>query len=244
MKKIANIIPILIVILLYHSAFAEETRPRLITVTGNAEVMVVPDEIVITLGVETCKKDLNSAKTENDKRIQKVINAAEKNGIDRKHIRTDFMNIEPQYDYKYENSRAFIGYIVRQSIVMTLRDTSTFEGVLGDALEAGANFVQDIQFRTTELRKHKDEARILAVKAAREKANDLAGELGQKVGKPYSIEEIPSGNQPWNHLSLQRGGGMIQNITMDEAGSAGSHATIALGQIKISAMVAVSFELE
>lgn len=100
------------------------------------------------------------------------------------------------------------------------------------------------EFRTTELRKHKDEARVLAVKAAREKANDLAGELDQKVGIPYSIEEIPSGGQSWNRLGVRRGGGGIQNITMEESGSAGSYATIALGQIKISAMVAVSFELE
>ena len=38
-------------------------EPRLITVTGDAEVRVVPDEVILTLGVETLDKDLGVAKT-------------------------------------------------------------------------------------------------------------------------------------------------------------------------------------
>ena len=41
-------------------------------------------------------------------------------------------------------------------------------------LDAGANYIHNIDFRTSELRKHADQARALALEAAFEKAKDLA----------------------------------------------------------------------
>ena len=41
---------------------ATAQEPRLITVSGNAEVRVVPDEVILTLGVETWDRDLEAAK--------------------------------------------------------------------------------------------------------------------------------------------------------------------------------------
>ena len=62
-----------------------------------------------------------------------------------------------------------------------------FEDLLSDALEAGVTHVQGIEFRTTELRKHRDRARSLALKAAQEKAELLADGAGRKIGKAISI---------------------------------------------------------
>jgi uncharacterized protein YggE len=73
--------------------------------------------------------------------------------------------------------------------VLEIRDTSIFEDILSDILEAGANYVRDVIFRTTELKKYREQARSHAITAAREKAVKLAKELGQKVGKPYIIQE-------------------------------------------------------
>ncbi|MFH2047203.1 MAG: SIMPL domain-containing protein [Pseudomonadota bacterium] len=173
------------------------------------------------------------------------IDAAKKHKIEEKHIQTDHISIEPRYEHQYEH-RKFIGYFVRKSIVLTIRDTSEFENILTSVLEAGANYVHGVQFRTTELRKHRDKARLLAIKAAREKANDLAKELGQKVGKPYEINENPSGWWSWYNSSWgsRWGGGMAQNVMQNAAGSSGSDSSIALGQIKVNAKITVSFEIE
>ena len=103
---------------------------------------------------------------------------------------------------------------MRKSIVLTLRDISKFESILSNVLKAGANYVHGVQFRTTELRKHRDEARSLAIKAAQKKANDLAKELGQIVGKPYKIQENPSGWWSWynSRWGARWSGGMTQNV--------------------------------
>ena len=236
MRTFSRIMCVLVVALaVSHSAIAADyPEPRLITVTGDADVRVAPDEVILTLGVETWDKDLNKAKSEHDQRVQKVLKIAQKFNIEDKHVQTDQISIEPRYAQQWEH-RKFVGYFVRKNVVFTLRDTSKFEDILSSALEAGANYVHGVQFRTTELRKYRDEARALAIKAAKEKADALAKELGQKVGKPHMIREDQAG---W-------GGAMAQNyVFTGYEGQPQAQSTIALGQINVNARVTVSFELE
>jgi hypothetical protein len=224
----------------------DHADPRLVTVTGEAVVKVVPDEVILTLGVESSDKQLRPAKSLNDERVKTVIAAAQKLGIPAKDIQTDHISIEPRYRDSYEQ-RDFVGYFVRQTIGITLKDVSQFENLLTDVLDAGANYVHGIQFRTSELRKYKDEARALAIQAAREKAMALAEELDQRVGQPYSIREDQEGwwsgyNSWWGSPG---GLGMTQNVVQN-ASNAGAEmeGALAPGQLSVNARVTVSFELE
>lgn len=224
---------------------ADSAEPRLITVSGEAQVNVVPDEVTLTLGIETSDKQLRTARSLNDERVKKVIAAAEELGVAAEDIKTDHIGIEPRYRDSYEK-RDFIGYFVRQTIVITLSDISLFEDLLTDVLDAGANYVHGIQFRTTELRKYKDEARALAIKAAQEKAVALAGELDQGIGKPHEIREEQS--NWWSGYSAWWGSSsysMTQNV-IQNAGDlpAEIEGALAPGQINVTAKVTVSFELE
>ena len=49
------------------------SNPGSITVSGEAVVKVVPDEVLITLGVETFHRELSVAKRRNDINIEEVI---------------------------------------------------------------------------------------------------------------------------------------------------------------------------
>ncbi len=248
MKTFLNVLCTVLFILVFSQvAFTlDEEEPRLITVTGDAEVRVVPDEVILTLGVETSNKDLNVAKKENDEKVKGVVEVAKKYKIEGKHIQTDYISVEPRYKSQWEQ-KTFVGYFVRKSIVITLKDTSEFENVLSSVLNAGANYVHGVQFRTTELRKYRDQARALAIKAAQEKANALAKELGQKVGKPYKINENHVGSWSWynNWWGSRWGGAMTQNVIQNVGESSSAmDSTIELGQINVNAKVTVSFELE
>jgi uncharacterized protein YggE len=114
---------------------------RLVTVTGDAEVRVVPDEVIITFGIETVDRELAVAKTKNDERLKALLAFAASQGIEPKYIQTDQISIEPRYRDSYEQ-RDFIGYFVRKSVVITLKDISKFETLLSGALEGGVNYVQ------------------------------------------------------------------------------------------------------
>jgi uncharacterized protein YggE len=221
-------------------------EPRLITVTGEAEVRVVPDEVIVTLGVETWDKNLDIAKSRNDEIVKKVLALATDYGIPPEHVQTDYIGVEPRYRDGYYEERDFIGYFVHKTIVITLRDLSKFEDLLSGALKAGVNYVQGIEFHTTELRKHRDEARALAIQAAKEKAIALAGELGQKVGDPQTIQEDQSGW--WSGYGAwwgsRWGGTTSQNVIQETGGTAWTgESSVAPGQIDVNARVTVSFEL-
>lgn len=239
MKK--SVFTFVLVLAFSFSAWAaDQPEPRLITVTGDAEVKVVPDEVILTFGIQTMNKDLGEAKNDNDVRTKKILALAKKYNIESKHVQTDHINIEPRYRHRYEQ-RDFVGYSVRKTVVFILKDTSKFEDFLSSVLEAGANYVYGVRFRTTELRKYRDQARTLAIKAAQEKADNLAKELGQKVGKPHKICEERAG---WWYNSWW-GGRMAQNVIQNVGGAAAeSESSIALGQISVNAKVTVSFELE
>jgi uncharacterized protein YggE len=216
------------------------TQAGQVSVTGDAEVRVVPDEVLITLGVETWDKDLQLAKRQNDAVVKEVLEVAGDHGLEPQHVQTGYVSIEPRYRNGYYEERDFIGYFVHRTVVITLRDLSRFEALLADALDSGVNYVHGIEFRTTELRQHKDKARALAVQAAQEKAEALAGQLGQSVGEPQLIREEQtdwrSGYGAW------RGAGMAQNVVQEMAsGGFSGEGSLAPGLISISARVAVTF---
>ncbi len=217
-----------------------------ISVSGSAQVMVAPDEVVLVLGVETHDFDLAAAKQQNDEIVKKVLDLTTQYAIDPKYVQTDFVNIEPRYDSVYQEKVNFVGYFVRKTIEVRLQDVTKFESFYADMLGAGVTHVQGIEFRTTELRKYRDQARELALKAAREKAEAMAGVYGQSVGQVKSITENNTGwwgsyNSWWGSY----GGAMSQNVVQN-AGPSSSFTedeTLAPGQIAVSANVSVEFEL-
>jgi uncharacterized protein YggE len=238
--------PLLLIVTLMFTCAASAEGGRTITVTGEAEVRVPPDEVIITLGVETADKQIVEAMRQNNERVQKVLTLTQSYGIEPKHVQTEYVEIEPRYMDSYEQ-RDFIGYFARKTIVVTLRDLAKFEGFLTDALALGVNYVHGIEFRTTELRKHRDQARSLAIQAAREKAEALAGELDQAIGRPESITE--NQNWWWSSYSSWWGSrwssGMSQNVIQNAGEPAMSvEGALAPGQIVVRASITVSFELK
>ena len=140
-------------------------------------------------------------------------------------------------------------YQVTKSVQVFLRDVSKFEPLLTAVLRAGANHIYDIQFSTSELRKYRDQARALAVKAAIEKANDLAGEAGLKVaGKPVELSSYSYGGGSWysaccgNRYGSQWSQNVVQNI--GGGGGIGPEGTVALGKIAVTASVTMRFRVE
>ena len=210
--------------------------------------MVVPDRVTITLGVESWHKDLVAAKADNEQRLASIVAAVGKLGVGARDVQTDYVSIEPERKDEWDDDRHVIGrtvmgYFVRRSAVVTLRDVSKFEALLTAAVQSGANHIQGITFETTELRRFRDEARSMAIKAAREKAVALAAELEQQIAAPQAISE---GNSRWGSSYGSwwghGGGGMSQNIRQSAPGDSPEGAMVP-GTISVSADVSVTFRL-
>jgi len=219
---------------------------RSVAVTGDAEIRVPPDEVVLTLGVETFNESMQAAKADNDARVAAVIRAARARGVPERLAQTDYFVAEPRYESNSRGEYRVLGFIVRKTIVVTLRDMAAFEPLLTDALVAGATHIHGVDFRVTQLRAHRDSARTLAINAAREKAQALAGHLGRRVGAPLTINEGYNGWQSGYGAGWgSRGGGMSQNVVQfaPGGGPGASGGTTSPGQISIRASVSVTFEL-
>ena len=109
-----------------------------------------------------------------------------------KEVQTDYLSIEPRYR-NYNEIDEPIGYVARNMFVVTLSDPAKVEGLISDLLVVGVNHVNGVEFQTTEFKRHRESARELALKAAREKAEKMAAVLGCSVGEPLAISESFNG---------------------------------------------------
>jgi len=220
---------------------------RSIQVSGTAVVNVVPNRVLIQLGVQSNGRSPQSVEATNSATINKIIRALKAQGIEEKDIVTDWYVIQPLYD-DYD-SLDIKGYRIHNIVAVTLRDIKTVNKVISAALNAGANQVVNVEFYLSDLRRYRDQARELAMKAAREKANDLASAAGAETGCVMNINE--------NTWSNYYGGwyGQTQNLwtqnVMQNAAPAGGESgalteagPVNLGQISVRAEVSASFSLK
>lgn len=219
---------------------------RTITVTGTGEVKVKPDRALVRLGVTTFSSSLGEAKQDADGRMKRMLALIAKFKIEEKDCKTDYVNISPQYkreDYA-DRMDKFLGYQVTTGLAVTVRRLEMIDSFIAEAVEAGATHVHGVSFETSELRKHRDEARKLAIRAAREKALLLTGELGQRIGPARNINENPEGYWGYAQSNLSRGYGQGGGGGLFEDSDEGPDRTIVPGEISVKSTVAVVFDLE
>lgn len=213
------------------SAQAERPDARLITVQGEAEIKVVPDEVVLSFLARSEDRQLAKAKEANDGVVRAVLETIKKNGVDERSVQTSRLDIQPRYEYQ-TGHRVFMGYTVSNTLAVTLKDLSKFDGLLSDVLESGVTEVSGINFTSSGQKKLEDDARLSAVRNSREKAEAMAAALGQKLGRPYAIMDQ----------------GIAMPVPMFAMGARmaaeQSGPTIAPGEITVRSSVSVSFELE
>jgi uncharacterized protein len=226
-----------------------------ITVTGTAEVMVAPDETVFSLDVTKTDKDLQVAKRTNDEVVSKVLELTKRFSVAPQDVKTDTISVEMRYtsvrdpkkkiydeDGDEVGTKIFKGYEVSKTVIVRLKDISRFEEFFSEVLKTGITEVNSVRFETSKLRENKDQARDMAMKAAREKAVAMAASIGQNVGKALKITEGTVANQ--NYSANYSANSMSNSTSVSlSANFSQSLATFAPGAIKVEAHVTVSFQL-
>jgi uncharacterized protein len=223
------------------SAQEKPVDVRTISTSGEAVVYAVPDEVVVNFGVETAQPELEKAKSLNDQAAAKLVKALKAMGIEAKYIQTDNMEIEIRYK---DNGLVIDGYRVRRGYAVTLKDTKKFDSLTTTALQSGANRLLGFEYRTSELRQLRDQARRMAIKAGHEKAIELADAVSCQVGAPRVIQEGGGYTGYWGSRWGYGGNAMSQNVAQAAPGGAGDGGEATpLGQIAIRAQVSVTFDL-
>ena len=217
-------------------ASADTPPPRLITVTGRAELMVVPDRIDIRIDLASTSQSVDAAKARNDSLLTAFEALVRKMGVPEKDVHLDYVNIRKEYNWN-DGFRTFREYKVSRRASVVLRDVDKFEAVLHGLVAAGVDEVIGVRLKTSDLREHRDKARIEAVRAAREKAEAMASELDSGLKRPYTIDEINEQRHRW---TPEPSSNVMYEV---DPGEVTDGTAAILGQIPVVAEVRVAFEL-
>ena len=128
--------------------------PGTITVTGTATVSVEPEKVVIIMGVETIRPTASAALAENSKLLDMAVNSVVSLGIPIDDITTSRITIYPEYDSHYDDDgeyrQTFVGYNVRNIIMINTDQINMTAAILDTAVQAGVNNVESVQFTVSD----------------------------------------------------------------------------------------------
>lgn len=143
MKKVFCLMLALCMLALIPVATAEVYSERalpLLTVTGEAQVLLAADSAVMNLGVTTKAATVAEASATNATTLDTVINALHDAGVDAADIVTQDYSVSPVYDYQYGklgDGEAISAYQVSNRLKVTVSNVNELGTVLDAAMKAG-----------------------------------------------------------------------------------------------------------
>jgi len=175
---------IVIVSILRDRLVFQETRQ--VAITGQGRVSYNPDIAVINLGVQINKaKTAEEALNQLNSKMTSIIEAVKKEGVVDADIQTENYNLSPQIEYRNDGVASTTGYNANQQLNIKIRDfdqnKEKLNKVIGAAGKAGTNQINNLSFDSSRLNDLKQEARLLAIKDAKEKSFSMAEAAGVKI---------------------------------------------------------------
>lgn len=203
-----------------------------ISVTGEGEVKIVPDQAIISVGFQNSGKDAKEVKTLNDEVVDKVIKFLKKSGIPATDYKTNNVSLYKSYDYEKKK----YNFQANQTLSITLKDLSKYDVIMMGLNDAGVNSINGVEFKSSKMDDYEREARKKAMQNAKQKAQDYVSVLGQKVGKALLITD---NSQSYIPQPMYKGGMMAM-----AADGGAQRETLAVGELEINTNVSVTFALE
>ncbi|MBO7358366.1 MAG: SIMPL domain-containing protein [Clostridia bacterium] len=233
MKKLIVMILALCLALSFSLAVAETK----ISVSGSGETRISADTAVISLGVNARDKNVLKAQQKVNEAIAAIRKALIEQGVPEENITTDYININPIYDYSFDLAR-LTAYSANTILAIKVTDMDKVGALIDAAFEAGANDLNGITFSASDTREAKAEALKLAVEDAKQKAEILAAAAGLRI---TGIEIISEGGV----YSYSNTVGNVYTRDMKAEAAYGDAATVVqAAKLIVSANVTVTYTAE
>ena len=229
MKKAVLILGVLWMTMSYSQ---EQKQIPMINVSGEGKIKVTPDQAAITVSIETKGTKAADVKEENDIKMDAILKFIKKATIAKEDFQTLRVSLNPNYDYEKKKHN----YIATQSLQILLKDLYKYDELMEGLVNEGINRIDNVEFKSSKMKQLQSDARKLAVKDAKTKAEDFVSVLGQKVGKAILISDNSQAYNPQPRMYAMKA------MAMD--GVEAPRETLAVGEIEITANVSVSFILE
>ena len=195
------LISALALMLLSVAAFADDLTPQ-IRVSGQAEATMAPDMATLQLTVMREAATARAALDDNSAAMAEVIAAMRDAGIAEKDLQTTNFSIQPRYTYpkpRNENPPELVGYVVRTSLQVKVRDLGKLGVLLDTSVSLGVNEGGSVQFGNDDPSSALSEARVRAVKDAMAKARTMADAAGVALGNLLELSDQTHIPAPQNY---------------------------------------------
>jgi uncharacterized protein YggE len=174
-----------------------------ITVSGTGTVTGTPNQLVLSMGVQTSASSVSTALRQANEAASRVIRTLKAGGVRAADIQTAGLSIQPDYR---DGSQIPVGYGVSEQLTATLRDLNKAGSQIQAAATAGGNAttVDGVSLNLTDTSGLLARARAAAVRDAQAKASQFARGLGRTLGSVISISD-QSQVFPYPELSATAG---------------------------------------
>ena len=225
-----------------------------ISFSGEGKIFAVPDIAAISFSIVTEATTSKEVQNQNSEKSKKVVEFLKNQNIEDKDIKTTGYNIYPQYSYPlptgrqadpiplgaesiayteyYPSNPKITGYQVSQSFEVKVRDLEKISTILDGLVTAGANQVNHLGFQVDNEEELKEQARELAIKDAKEKADKLKKQLDIRLGKIVNYSE--GGYYPV----------YFKAEALDSRGGMSSGPDIPVGENEIVVNVTITYQIK
>jgi len=205
-----------------------------IEVTGKAIMQIIPDEIYLKILInekENRGKSLIELENSMIAKLQEI-------GIE---TNKDFSIIDYTSNFKDY-------WIVKSDIVLTkeyqllVRNAKVAGKVFQELQKLGISNISIDRIENSKIQEYRQEVKINAIKAAREKANSLAIAIDQTIGKAIYIQELD--NNYMNRMAGKAAGMQIRAANSITSIANSQEPEIEFEKIELDYSVIVRFELK
>jgi len=217
-----------------------------ISVTGEGEVMAVPDVGSFSFGVRGEGEDAVTAQANSATSIAAIVAYLTEAEVAETDIKTENYSLNPRYRFEERvclsnnfcppGEQIIDGFEVYQTITVKVRDLDQTGTLIAGVGQRGATDISSLQFTIDDESSLMAQARTEAIEDAKAQAHALAKDLGMELGNLTGFFEEK--NQP-----MYYGNDMYsRNFAMDD--KAMEAATLPTGENAIKSVVTIMYELK
>ncbi|MEK7135351.1 MAG: SIMPL domain-containing protein [Patescibacteria group bacterium] len=218
---------------------------NVITVSGEGEAFAVPDIASFSFSVSMDAATVSAAQEGVTKKMDAILAQLKDMGIEERDIKTSDYSVYPKYvygsapcsmNYCPPSERKQDGYSANHSVSVKVRETEKAGEALAAAGSAGATNLSSIAFTVDDEDKIVAEARALAIKDAKEKAEMLADELGVKLVRVMGYSDNMGGSPVPYYREMSVSATPMMDAQVKTP-------TLPTGENKVQVTVSVTYEI-
>jgi len=235
MKKILASCFLLLAI---HSVIAQTSTQKFITVTGTAEMEVVPDEIYFRVTLREFIKDKNKVLIDSlEKELSKAVAAS---GVPKEN----FM-IEQVYGERWRRKKTKIAELYSSKVyIIKVSEPSKMDDILDKVNAESIESVEIKNFSHSKIQEYKKQLKIEAIKVAKTKAGYLLDAIGEQLGGALEVTENDASYTPYYHVAQYSNSrlGSVERASYSDSDYADQ--SIGFQKIKLKFQVTVKFAIK